>query len=117
MAKSKSDFQKFMAIKLLKESTVHYFAGLQNAYDDGDITKEEALQEFDIENFVNYAGEELSNAMKDGRMLQSPMSDQVMEAKHLKFLGSDTLTTVKVVSGANAFIEFNEFVETLNGGN
>lgn len=113
MTKSNNDFQKFMAIRILKENVLHHFAGFENSYRDGDMTKEEILEIFEINNFIEHATDELSRAMKKGNMLESPITNQVMEAKHLKFLGKETLEIVRVVGGANAFIDFKDFLEEL----
>lgn len=115
MTKSKSEFQKFLAIRLLKESTLHHFAGFENAYRDGDMERDEILELFTVENFIDYSTGELSRSMEKGNMLTTPMSNQVMEAKHLKFLGTDTLEIVRVVSGANAWIDFKDFIAEVKG--
>lgn len=114
MTNSKNDFQKIMATKILKENVIHHFAGFENSYRDGYMTKEEILKIFDIPNFIEYATNELSFSMKKGNMLYSPITDKVIEAKHLKFLGKETLESIKVASGVNAFISFKDFLKELN---
>lgn len=108
-----NDFQKNTAIKILTEVVSHNFTGFENSYRDGSMTKEEILEIFEIDNFIKCANDELLIAMKKGNMLESPISSKVIEVKHLKFLGKETLEVIKGVSGLEAFFEFKDFLEEL----
>lgn len=113
MTKSNKDFQKNMAIKIIKENVAFNFAGIENSYRDGYMNKEEVLEMFEMSNFIENANEELSIAMKKGNMLESQATGLAMEAKHLKFLGKENLEIVKLISASKAFLSFRSFIAEL----
>ena len=79
-----------MIKKLVKQNVVFEIQGWENMVDDGELKKE------DIENLslMKIMDNILKESYTNG-MLESPMTDIVMEAKHIKFLGNKKLDLIK----------------------
>ena len=83
-----------MIKKLVKQNVLFEIQGWENMVDDGELKNE------DIENLSSETNlmKKMDNILKESYtngMLESPMNDIVMEAKHIKFLGNKKLDLIK----------------------
>lgn len=92
-------FKEKLAIKLLKDNLLFDQGGNENGILDGDNTPEELEEFMKVENLVDLADNYLSEAFKTG-YLKSHKTDIVLESKHLKFLGKEKLTDIKIMAAA-----------------
>lgn len=98
----KTNYKEKLAIKVLAENVEFHLGGLENAFLDGDITEEKYNQEQEIQKLFDFATDVLNDAMRSGNMLESPYTNIVIEAKHLKFLGKERLDFIKGMAVAKA---------------
>lgn len=104
------NFNQKLAQKLLMENLVYEYQGFVNAYDDGEMTKEELQDELDIEKAKETIDHILNEFYKDG-YISSPMRNNIVEAKHLKFSGKEVLEKIKLHASAMALFKFYEYMK------
>lgn len=89
-----STFTENLAVKILSDNLVYHYAGLQNSVQDGNMTEQELNEEMLPEEMIGTADFFLKEAYKKGELV-SEYSGVMVEAKHLKFLGTSKLVDVK----------------------
>lgn len=90
--------------KILKENIIWELAGWENALADGSIDQKEYNEIMTEETALEIANDLMKTAWKEGH-LTSNMSPISIEAKHLKFMGTERIEHLKKVACLNALVE------------
>ena len=77
-------------IQIITDIIKYEVAGYENAVQDGDMSQEEFNESTTVEALKDIANYHLSDAYKRG-VLESPLDIKSMEAKHIKFLGTENI--------------------------
>lgn len=91
---TKTNENQMTAVLLLKDNIVYEMDGWENELQDGIITEDEFFDKMNLDNINALAKQLLNEAMAEG-FLESKQSGLILEAKHLKFLGRETLDDIE----------------------
>lgn len=100
-----TNFEKELFSKILKGNIIHEIAGKENEMLDGYITEEEFNEFKSMLNLLDVAGNIFTEAYASG-YFKSSKTDTVIEAKHVKFLGSEEIETIKTMAVLQALVKF-----------
>lgn len=100
-----TNYEKELFTKILTGNIKYEIAGKENEMFDGYITRD-AFDEFKgMLNLLNVANQIFTEAYTDG-YFKSSKTDTVIEAKHVKFLGTEEIEIIKTTAVLHAMVAF-----------
>lgn len=98
-------YEKELFNKILKGNIKFEIAGKENEMLDGYITEDEFNEFKSLPNLLNVANQIFTEAYTSG-YFKSSKTDTVIEAKHVKFLGTEEIEIIKTTCAFQAYAEY-----------
>lgn len=100
-----TNYEKELFTKILTGNIKFEIAGKENEMLDGYITRDEFNEFKGMVNLLNVANQIFTEAYTDG-YFKSSKTDTVIEAKHVKFLGTEEIEIIKTNAILHAMVSF-----------
>ncbi|MBS6191315.1 MAG: hypothetical protein KH617_10210 [Haemophilus parainfluenzae] len=100
-----TNYEKELFTKILTGNIKFEIAGKENEMLDGYITRDEFNEYKGMLNLLNVANQIFTEAYTDG-YFKSSKTDTVIEAKHVKFLGTEEIEIIKTNAILHAMVAF-----------
>lgn len=100
-----TNYEKELFTKILTGNIKFEIAGKENEMLDGYITRDEFNEFKGMVNLLNVANQIFTEAYTDG-YFKSSKTDTVIEAKHVKFLGTEEIEIIKTTAVLHAMVAF-----------
>ncbi|QBZ69932.1 hypothetical protein [Enterococcus phage vB_EfaS_Ef5.2] len=100
-----TNYEKELFTKILTGNIKFEIAGKENEMLDGYITRDEFNEFKGMVNLLNVANQIFTEAYTDG-YFKSSKTDTVIEAKHVKFLGTEEIEIIKTNAILHAMVAF-----------
>ena len=100
-----TNYEKELFTKILTGNIKFEIAGKENEMLDGYITRDEFNEYKGMLNLLNVANQIFTEAFTDG-YFKSSKTDTVIEAKHVKFLGTEEIEIIKTNAILHAMVAF-----------
>lgn len=100
-----TNYEKELFTKILTGNIKFEIAGKENEMLDGYITRDEFNEYKGMLNLLNVANQIFREAYTDG-YFKSSKTDTVIEAKHVKFLGTEEIEIIKTNAILHAMVAF-----------
>lgn len=100
-----TNYEKELFTKILTGNIKFEIAGKENEMLDGYITRDEFNEYKGMLNLLNVANQIFTEAYTDG-YFKSSKTDVVIEAKHVKFLGTEEIEIIKTNAILHAMVAF-----------
>ena len=100
-----TNYEKELFTKILTGNIKYEIAGKENEMLDGYITRDDFNEFKGMLNLLNIANQIFTEAYTDG-YFKSSKTDTVIEAKHVKFLGTEEIEIIKTNAILHAMVAF-----------
>ncbi|WNA13955.1 hypothetical protein [Enterococcus phage vB_Efa_VP16] len=100
-----TNYEKELFTKILTGNIKFEIAGKENEMLDGYITRDEFNEYKGMLNLLNVANQIFTEAYTDG-YFKSSKTDTVIEAKHVKFLGTEEIEIIKTNAILHGMVAF-----------
>ncbi|QBZ69149.1 hypothetical protein [Enterococcus phage vB_EfaS_Ef6.1] len=100
-----TNYEKELFTKILTGNIKYEIAGKENEMLDGYITRDDFNEFKGMLNLLNVANQIFTEAYTDG-YFKSSKTDTVIEAKHVKFLGTEEIEIIKTNAILHAMVAF-----------
>lgn len=100
-----TNYEKELFTKILTGNINFEIAGKENEMLDGYITRDEFNEYKGMLNLLNVANQIFTEAYTNG-YFKSSKTDAVIEAKHVKFLGTEEIEIIKTNAILHAMVAF-----------
>lgn len=100
-----TNYEKELFTKILTGNIKYEIAGKENEMLDGYITRDDFNEFKGMLNLLNVANQIFTEAYTDG-YFKSSKTDTVIEAKHVKFLGTEEIEIIKTNAILHAMVTF-----------
>ncbi|QBZ69357.1 hypothetical protein [Enterococcus phage vB_EfaS_Ef6.4] len=100
-----TNYEKELFTKILTGNIKFEIAGKENEMLDGYITRDDFNEFKGMLNLLNVANQIFTEAYTDG-YFKSSKTDTVIEAKHVKFLGTEEIEIIKTNAILHAMVAF-----------